>query len=267
MSARGDDTADKTPAAARGAMSADGNVDRLRHPRVQPRRRLHRRQRRRRGDAYAWIERAAAAARPDRADGRDHARPRTTQVYREGAIVLADYSAPTRARPASKSCEGTGPGRPADRHVRHRLVHLQGDRRATTPATTSRSTASLPRRGGQQEARARQPGDRRRPRKITTGNSDSDSPVFSADGRYLVFTSEATNLVADFIDGNGGDDGGRLPPRPADRHHRGGQRRPAARRRRRPPARRQRRRAAPTTRARRSARTAATCCSSPTPPT
>ncbi|HEY6888372.1 MAG TPA: hypothetical protein VI300_11350, partial [Solirubrobacter sp.] len=113
LSARADDTADKAPAARTGAMSADGTVvaytsnasnlvDGLIDGNGDG------------TDVYAWMERRAAERDPIKPTVKITT-PADQQVYREGAVVQADYSCDDEGPSGLTSCDGTVPvGQPID---------------------------------------------------------------------------------------------------------------------------------------------------------
>ena len=263
LSARGDETGDRTPVAGRDAMSADGNVvaytsgaSNLAEGFIDGNGAG--------ADAYAWMERGAAQRDPI-APTIEITAPEDNEVYRQDATVLVDYTCDDIGPSGLASCEGTVPaGQPlntSDTGTFTFTVTATDHAGNTATATVDYRVAEANKKLSLASRTAAGSGS-----KVPTGNASSDTPVFSADGRYLVFVSRATDLVPGFIDGNAGESDV-LPPQPAHGRHRARQHRPPAGRRRRPPARRQPGRERPAATRSASAPTAATCCSSPTRPT
>ncbi len=119
--------------------------------------------------------------------------------------MLADYECADEGPSGLKSCIGTVPnGQPIDtsdtgefQFTVTAVDNAGNDRTMTVTYRVAAANKKLALASRALGAGA----------KVTTGNSTSEGPVYSADGRYLVFTSEATNLVTDFIDGNTAADG------------------------------------------------------------
>ncbi len=152
------------------------------------------------GDAFAWIERKTAAQDPLKPTI-EIKTPVEDALYRQDRPVLADYECADEGPSGLASCEGSVPaGTPLDfsdtGSFTFKVTARDNAGNETTKSIDYRVAA--PNRKLSLASRSRT--DR-----LTTADGESDGAVFSADGRYLVFTSAATDLVAGFIDGNGSD--------------------------------------------------------------
>jgi Tol biopolymer transport system component len=199
VSARGDDANDAAPTAQRGAISADGNtiawttratnlIDSFLDGNGADA-----------GDAFAWIERTTAAQDPLKPTVEINT-PQDEKLYRQDTVVLADYECADEGPSGLASCEGTVPaGTPLDFSDTGSFdftVTATDNAGNVTTKTVQYRVASANKK---LSLASRSTRDR-----LTTGDDESRAPVFSADGRYLVFTSRASNLVPGFIDASGG---------------------------------------------------------------
>lgn len=152
-------------------------------------------------DAYAWLARAAAELDPIDPTV-TITTPEVDRLYREGDVVLADYECADEGPSGLKSCDGPVPsGQPIDtsRSGAYTFTVTAVDHAGNEESDTVRYRVAAPNTKASLVSRAAGKDDR------TGADGLSEAPVFSADGRYLVFTSRATNIVADFINGNQGD--------------------------------------------------------------
>ncbi|MDA0183289.1 PKD domain-containing protein [Solirubrobacter phytolaccae] len=151
-------------------------------------------------DAYAWLARAAAESDPI-APTVTITTPEDDRLYREGDVVLADYECADEGPSGLKRCEGTVPsGQPIDTSTTGSFTFevVATDNAGNEKRDTVDYRVAAPNKKAALASRAwSKAGDN-----LTSGNGSSHYPVYSADGRYLVFTSSATNLVESFIDAN-----------------------------------------------------------------
>ncbi|HEX6025779.1 MAG TPA: PKD domain-containing protein, partial [Solirubrobacter sp.] len=151
-------------------------------------------------DAFVWTDRSLS--------GHDPIPPQITlrtpsdgAVYRTGQMVLADYACSDEGASGLASCDGSVPnGQPLDTSVvgsfQFTVTARDGAGNVTTRTVAyrvaepnDRIMLASPRAGGAAGESA---------------NGDSQQGVLSADGRYLVFESRATDLLPGFVDGNDG---------------------------------------------------------------
>lgn len=149
------------------------------------------------GDAYAWIERGVAER--DEIDPTiEIETPQEHEVFRIGRPVLAEYSCDDVGS-GIESCEGTVPaGQPIDTSEagEHEFEVVATDRAGNRTVKSVHYRVAAPNNKLRLVSQA-VPGG-----KLLSGNGGSENPTLSGDGRYLVFQSDATNVMAGFVDGD-----------------------------------------------------------------